>query len=375
MTINAAGFARPTVVRPITREAASILSKTCPAIRVENSREIAPDATSHPIWGPVVSTNVGWAIDREVRHKGSSGGVISGLALFLLESGAVDGVVQTCEDPQQPLLNITQVSRNRAAVINSAGSRYSPASPLRSLSEWASTGQRLAFVGKPCDVAALRQLIRAQPSLGARFPYLLSFMCAGTPSFNAGRKLLEQMGAEAEKVVAFRYRGDGWPGMAKAEYRDGTMFEWTYERAWGGVLGKDLQFRCKICADGTGEFADITCADAWSTPGGYPDFEERDGRSLLIARTAAGQSLLLKAARAGYIHTEALDIGEVAPMQPYQVQRKQNVLGRLAGTWLRLRLIPAYRRLGLLRASMSANKFTWLRQAVGTFRRAEGERQ
>src|SRR3712207_7050821 len=38
--------------------------------------------------------------------------------------------------------------------------------------------------------------------------------------------------------------------------------------------------RCKICPDGTGEFADIVCADAWYGKDGYPDFAEREGRSL-----------------------------------------------------------------------------------------------
>jgi coenzyme F420 hydrogenase subunit beta len=43
-------------------------------------------------WGPVLAAWEGWASDDEIRHRGSSGGAVTALAAFALDSGAADGV-------------------------------------------------------------------------------------------------------------------------------------------------------------------------------------------------------------------------------------------------------------------------------------------
>lgn len=166
--------------------------------------------------------------------------------------------------------------------------------------------------------------------------------------------------------------GDGWPGMATAVQKDGLIFQTDYNSSWGTVLNKHLQFRCKICPDGTGEFADIVCADAWYGKDGYPDFTEREGRSLILVRTPVGETLLNDAVAAGNINTSNLAIEEIAHMQPYQQPRKQLVSSRLIGTWLAFGAIkPRYQNLKLMNNSLSAKPMEWLRSMAGTVRRAK----
>jgi coenzyme F420 hydrogenase subunit beta len=202
---------------------------------------------------------------------------------------------------------------------------------------------------------------------------MLSFMCAGVPSLAGTHALIRSMGGEPEGVRRFRYRGDGWPGMARADMADGRVLQTDYTTSWGTVLNQHLQFRCKICPDGTGEFADIVCADAWHGADGYPDFTERAGRSLVLTRTAQGEALLQAACAAHAVAVAPLPVADIARMQPYQVLRKQVVLGRVLATWARRGAGPRYWRMGLLRASWHAHKITWLRNAWGTWRRAKGE--
>ncbi len=147
-----------------------------------------------------------------------------------------------------------------------------------------------------------------------------------------------------------------------------------YNQSWGTILNRHLQYRCKICPDGTGEFADIACADAWYGKDGYPDFDERDGRSLIVARTPAGQALLAAALEQGAIVTEALDVAEIERMQPYQAERKRNALARSAATWMAQGAGPRFRRLGLLGLALRGSWIAQLRNAAGTFRRARGRR-
>ena len=92
----------------------------------------------------------------------------------------------------------------------------------------------------------------------------------------------------------------------------------SYPDSWGKILGRQLQFRCKICADGVGELADIACGDAWYTVDDQPDFEERPGRSLILCRTEVGRGVVSEAEKAGYLVTEPFYMWDIEAIQPYQ---------------------------------------------------------
>lgn len=369
VNLTAAGYLRPRASAPLTAAEADLFGAVCPGRRV--SHEPSPTAApSHPLWGPLRSCQTGHASDERLRRQGSSGAVVSALAAYLLQTRQVDFVAQNAADPADPLGNAVQQSRTVDDVFRAAGSRYGPAAPLARIDEFLATGERFAFVGKPCDVAALRALARRDPRVNRQVPFMLSFMCAGVPSRKGTLAVLGRLGVEEKDVVAFRYRGDGWPGKARADTADGRAFEMDYATSWGQVLNQHLQFRCKICPDGTGEFADVVCADAWYGKDGYPDFAEKDGRSLVLGRTERGVGLIEQAVRDGAIRVETLDVAEIAKMQPYQVTRKRQVLARIVGTRLAVGCAPRYRHLGLLRAALGAKPMELIRNAIGTFRRA-----
>jgi coenzyme F420 hydrogenase subunit beta len=370
MQLSRQGYLRPVSVGPIDSTDEELVHAVCPGIRIEHDML---STGHHSIWGPIERVRTGQAKDMQIRHEGSSGGVISALAVYLLESRQVDFVAQIAVAAKDPLVNEVQMSRTRADVLRAAGSRYAPAAPLARLEEYLSTGQRFALIGKPCDIAAVRNLARVDSRIGRQVPFLLSFMCAGVPSIKGTHVLLDALGVERSRLQSFRYRGDGWPGMARAVSLDGRVAEMDYTKSWGTILNRHLQFRCKICPDGTGEFADVVCADAWYGKDGYPDFEERDGRSLVISRTSVGESLVQEAVREGAIEVSDLAVTEIDRMQPYQLNRKQVVLARLLATRLRRGWAPRYRRLGLVKASLGARLLVWLRNAIGTYKRAEGE--
>lgn len=372
MMMSGSGYLRPAILKPLSMSATNQIEQVCPGIRIVHSAGISG---YHPIWGPLVSVHTGHALDTEIRRQGSSGGVISALLVHLLTTGKVDFVAQIASSDRDPLGNELQLSHTREDVIYAAGSRYAPSAPLRRLRELLATGKKFAFVGKPCDIAALRRYGDMNQAVKRQVPFMLSFMCAGIPSIKGTHEIINQIGADQAKVVSFRYRGDGWPGMARVVQCDGQSFEMDYRTSWGTILNKHLQFRCKICPDGTGEFADVICADAWYGKDGYPDFAERDGRSLVIARTSAGAALIAAAVHDKAVLIEDLAIGEVEKMQPYQADRKRLVLGRRMATRLARGTAPCYVRLGLWNASLGSDPIRWLRSAWGTFRRAKAETQ
>jgi len=366
MQMDGPGFMRPQAHRPLTPDEEAILEAICSGEKLEQSKQ---ERVYDNTWGPLLTTAVGHATDPEVRHQGSSGGAISAIAIHLLETAQVDFVLHTRASPIDPLGNVSTASESRSEVLSGAGSRYAPSSPLAGIEAHLQSGQTFAFIGKPCDVASLRRMALRDPRIDRQIPVMLSFFCAGIPSRTGAQAVLKKLETPEAEVASFAFRGNGWPGLTRAVRHDGAEATMDYNSSWGGILSRHLQFRCKICPEGIGEFADVVCADAWYGKNGYPDFAERDGRSMIIARTANGRRLLDEAKASGRIELSPLDAGEIRLMQPYQYDRRRGVLARLLALKLKGRPVPRYRGLGLWRLLPRTSPIWLLRNFLGTFRR------
>lgn len=368
MALDATGWLRPVQSAPLDPTEEAAVADTCPGL---GQAVAAAGRHDDPLWGPYLAMETGHATDPEIRFAGASGGALSQVLVHLLETGAVDAVIQIAADPDRPVANVTVTSTDRAGVLAAAGSRYAPSAPLADLPARLVPGKRHAFVGKPCDAAALRAMTAADPALAAAVPVILSFFCAGVPSLEGADRVLAALGVPGLQTVAFRYRGNGWPGRATATLADGSTRSMSYHDSWGGILSKHVQHRCKICADGTGAAADLAFADAWESDAeGYPRFAEGAGTSLIVARTAAGRALLAGAVAAGRVETVPFDVAALAAIQPGQRERRRALLARLAALHLVLRPAPRYLGLGLFAAARQNSLAKNARNFAGMLRRA-----
>lgn len=372
MRLAPPGFLRPVETGVVTAAQERVIRRICPGLGQTAHPAGEP---GHPLWGRFLEMHTGHATDPELRFAASSGGVLSALLVHLIESGEVQAVVETGAAGDPPWANAPVRAATLDDIRAAAGSRYAPSAPLAGLGDLLEGEGRYAFVGKPCDVAALRALAAEDARVGARFPVLISFFCAGVPSQSAAEALLRALGAAPETVRGFRYRGNGWPGQATASLADGSARAMSYQESWGAILSKQIQHRCKICADGTGTAADIVCADAWeSDAAGYPVFDERDGLSLVVTRSATGERLLAEAVAAGRVVTAPFDPTGLAAIQPGQTRRRQALLGRIAALRLLARPVPRYRGLGLVAAARGARPGWVLRNFLGMVRRTLARR-
>jgi coenzyme F420 hydrogenase subunit beta len=367
MHISPEGYLRPRQDAPIPDDTDRLISELCPGISL---RQDSKEGTDHVLWGPIIDARTGAATDPALRHHASSGGALSAILAHLLESGMVDRIIQTAASPAAPLENVTVTSLDREEIDKAAGSRYAPSAPLADLGRELDRPGRFALVGKPCDIAAARALGRVDLRVAEKIPVMLSFFCAGVPSLKGARQIVKALGAGEDEVARFRYRGDGWPGRATATLRDGRELSMSYADSWGAILSKHVQFRCKICPDGSGGFADIVCADAWQTDEkGYPLFEEQDGRSLILTRTGRGEEIVAAAENADRIATGQIDVKEIEKTQPSQARRKRLVLSRVLAMRAFARSAPAFVGLSISYAARSESLFANLRSWAGMSRR------
>lgn len=367
MVMEDPGFLRPMQSAEISTDEETLISIICPGL---GQTVEAEDRIDDVLWGPYVSMQTGWANDAALRHKASSGGALSAVLTHLLTSKTVDAIIQTAASPDVSVANITVLSETPEDIFQASGSRYAPSAPLAGLESHLNSDRQFAFVGKPCDVAALRALALKDSRVDKRISVMISFFCAGVPSQTGAELILKQLGTNLSTTTAFSYRGNGWPGRATATLTDGSQRSMTYSDSWGKILSNHVQLRCKVCADGTGIAADIVCADAWDTDAnGYPLFEEMDGVSLIVTRTSKGEAILNGCEDAEALTLGSFSLSKLTDIQTGQTGRRKALFARLAGLKLQGRPIPQYKGLHIVAAGRQNKLSTNLKNFLGILRR------
>lgn len=308
----------------------------------------------------------GYACDAEIRYKGSSGGVLSALALYCLEQESMEFVLHSGVSEAEPWTNTPVLSRTRAELLAHAGSRYAPASPCAGLGSIEQSDGPCVFIGKPCDAAAVAMLRRERPELDRRLGLVLTFCCAGTPSTQGTVDVLKRLEVDPASVTSLRYRGEGWPGLFRVLSDGGSRTDTlTYHESWSQLTGY-RPLRCNLCPDGLGRIADVSCGDAWhrATNAGDP------GRSLILVRTKRGQEILARAQAAGYVHLTPLGPQAVLVAQSSLLQRRRELFGRLFALRLLGIPVPKFANFSLLASWLRLPLGRKIRTVTGTLRRA-----
>jgi len=327
-------------------------------------------AKSNSVWGDLKSVNYAWSNNDVIRQNGSSGGVITAIATYLLEQKEVNAILQVGNTKGSALYNELKISRNSEEVLENASSRYAPALIFNQITQILdSTSETYGFVGKPCDIIALKKLITKYPIYTSRIKYFISLFCAGISSYLGTQVLLKKETGRTEIPLKLKYRGDGWPGNFTANYKDGFVYKSTYIDSYGRYLRDYTHFRCKICPDGIGLSADIVVGDAWETANGYTDFDERPGRSFVIVRNLTGQKLIDKMTNKESITIETLEIDKLSQIQPYQYQRRISVGYRIYFIHLIFGFIFNLRNSNLIGLMLKYPLKKGIREVLGTAKR------
>lgn len=327
--------------------------------------ELGDDFTKQ--WGPVTGIWEGHAADEDIRFRGASGGALTAISAYCLEILGMHGVLQVAKDPDDPIRNCTVLSRTRAELVSSVGSRYSPGSVCNGLGLVERSPAPCVVVGRPVEIAAVQNTCRVQSSLSEKVGLTLSFFCAEAPATQGTVALLEKLGVKRQNVSDLRYRGMGWPGhfapILKGETQPVSKI--PYFESWG-FLQAYRPWAAQLWPDGSGELADITCGDPW--------YEKPDGKnpgfSLVVARTQRGKEIVEGAMAAGYLVLKPAEKWKLEKSQSGLLSKKGSVWGRCLA--LRCMGLPVTRFQGLdlwhcwRRLSIKEK----IKSIFGTFRRA-----
>ena len=159
ISMSEKGRLEPKAIKPLSNLEFEKIKKTCPGVIVEGlpQTEVNNNSKHDLIWGYYNSLFYAWSTDKDIRFQSSTGGLLNGLSLYLLETNKVDFVLHTAGDPDNPMRSLPKFSYTKKDLLNcESRSRYGPASPLSKFNEALDTNKKFVFVGKPCDISAIR---------------------------------------------------------------------------------------------------------------------------------------------------------------------------------------------------------------------------
>ena len=367
---------RPLPLLPTRGPGAAAALSCCPGVKLEHESGAAGPgeyADLRDAWGPVLRVYEGYAADPEIRFAGSSGGVATALSAFLIEQEGMTGALHIGARADVPYLNEARLSRSRAELLANAGSRYAPASPC----------ERLDLVESARDpVGVHRQAVRRRGGLdgaaraaGARPQGRPDHrgvlrrhpVDPGHPGDAQGDGRRRPVDHLARRLPRQRLARQRPHRVSPASTDERTL---TYEQSWGDILQKHRQWRCYLCADHTGEFADVAVGDPWYRPtAGDP------GRSLVLARTERGLKLIEAAIAAGALVLEQVGPELLPASQPNLLRARGAVWGRMVTLRAAGLMTPRTRHLPMARMwreNLSAKEK--LQSTVGTVRRIKRKR-
>ena len=204
-------------------------------------------------------------------------GIASRLAERLLETGAVDAVLTMAPDPDDRWRPVPVLVTRSEGMAVCRGMRMGYA-PLLALLEPARAAghRRLAVIGIPCQVYALRALER---ELGFDKLYVIGTPCSDNTTTERFHQFLALLSEEPETITYLEFRADY---RVELRFAGGRVKTIPFLKLPISQLPPDFfPLTCRTCVDYTNVLADITV--------GYMGGE---GEQWLIVRNARGEELV-----------------------------------------------------------------------------------
>lgn len=261
-----------------------------------------------PVLSEPITWYQGWARDETIRSKGSSGGFAGAISKKFIENG---GEVYSCVFESGDF--IFRCASTVDELHRFAGSKYvksNPESIYREIKSKLCDGNKILFIGLPCQVGALKNYVR---NSNTDLLYTIDLICHGTPS----PKLLEiflnqyEYSLKSVKNIAFRNKErfqvcEGYKGIITNGVGDRYTMAFLHSLSY-----TENCYECKYARKR--RVSDITLGDSWGSDIGGE--EHAKGISLALCMTKKGDELV----KNSNLHLEMVDL-EKAIASNHQLQ-------------------------------------------------------
>jgi coenzyme F420 hydrogenase subunit beta len=222
--------------------------------------------------------------DDEVLQAAQNGGVVTGLLRFALENRIIDGAVVSGTDAGKLLRPVPKLADTPEEVLECVGTRYFYSLNLFALREAAKRGkQKIAFVGTPCQIRAVRKMQMAgmKQHVG-RIDLTIGLMCSGCFDREGFMDEVHRaLDTDPESILRMGIKGR----VQITTVHDTATLPLSKAK-------KHSRAGCHLCTDFSSELADISVGSLGL------------GRwTFTVLRTRKGEQLFSRAEKAGILRT------------------------------------------------------------------------
>ena len=214
---------------------------------------------------------------REPRKGAQWTGITTRIAERLLETHKVDAVLTMAADPKDKWRPVPVIVTKPEDMAKARGMRMGYAPLLALLEPARQRGyKRLAIIGIPCQVHALRSL---EQELGFERLYVIGTPCSDNTTTENFHEFLALLSAEPETITYLEFRADYH---VELRFTDGRVKEIPFLMLPISKLPRDFfPLTCRTCVDYTNSLADITVG-----------YMAGQGEQWLLVRNERGEELL-----------------------------------------------------------------------------------
>ena len=187
-----------------------------------------------------------------VLRRAQNGGVVSSLLIHALDSGLIDGVLLTDKDDKwfpKPV-----IARTPDEILACVGSKYTISPTLITYSEAIREYklEKLAFVGLPCQIHAVRKLQLSSPLSDeyGKFKLIIGLYCFSNYTYDLLKSFVQkELGIPLSNVEKFDVSEGKFYVYTKDESVKQVPIKMTKQYTWNS---------CRYCKDFSAEIADIS---------------------------------------------------------------------------------------------------------------------
>lgn len=292
----------------------------CPRTRLELeslNQEVFGAGRDDYLLGTHRSVYMAQSAKPSVRKKAQYGGTVTGLLSYALDKKIIDGALLVGYSSEYSLLPEPVIARTPQEILACARSKYTAAPSLKLLDQALKQCKKPAYVGRACQVEALRKRIRIEPEIGERIALIIGLFCMWSLNF---KKLQEHL---AKNIDLSKARGFDIPYNRFVVLTDKKPVELPFEPIKG--------FRrptCDICYDFTSELADLSVGST----------EWKDDWNTLVVRSARGEKLVERAVKDRSLRVNSLPEDRVLLLRDAVLGKKKRVVKALFAD----KLFPEY---------------------------------
>jgi len=235
---------------------------------------------------------VAQAIDGKILSVSQDGGVVTALLLSALENGFIDSAIVSGVNKEKPFLPIPKLATTPSEILECAGTRYFYSPNILALTDGLKQKkEKIAFVGTPCQIHAIRNIQMAGLKKYANpLKFLIGLMCSECFTYEG---LMEKHIHETLSLNLHDIRKMNIKGKMLVTTEFGVKTVPLVE------IKQYARKSCSFCGDFSSELADISVGglglDSWT---------------FTVIRTERGEELFSNAEKAGII--KARDVAEEA---------------------------------------------------------------